>query len=78
MKTILKAYLAFRINSIRARQHDLAIAWAHTKRTETNPLALVEYRLAVYKRQNELEEQREHFQRRLNALKQPIFKTRKA
>ena len=69
MKTLLKAYYAIRIAMIRAQQHDLQIAWAHTKRTENNPLAMVHYRHSVYKRQNELAEQRTGFESRLNAIK---------
>ena len=51
MKTLLKAFYSLRLNMIRAQQHDLQIAWAYTKRTENNPLALVYYRQAVYQRQ---------------------------
>ena len=72
MKLLLKAYYALRVSMIRAQQHDLQIAWAHTKRTENNPLAIVHYRQAVYQRQNQLAEQREYFESKLNMLKTSV------
>lgn len=78
MKLLLKAYYALRVSMIRAQQHDLQVAWAHTKRTENNPLAIVHYRQAVYQRQNQLTEKREYFESKLNMLKAPVFFVKKA
>ena len=72
MKLLLKAYYALRVSMIRAQQHDLQVAWSHTKRTENNPLAIVHYRQAVYQRQNQLAEQREYFESKLNMLKTSV------
>ena len=54
MKTILIALLSLRINSIRAKQHDLQLAWAHAQRTENNGARLVMWKLDIDKRQNRL------------------------
>ena len=58
MKTLLIALLSLRINSIRAKQHDLQQAWTHAQRTENNGARLVMWKLDIDKRQNRLAEQR--------------------
>ena len=50
MKTILIALLSLRINSIRAKQHDLQQAWTHAQRTENNGARLVMWKLDIDKR----------------------------
>ena len=77
MKTLLIALLSLRINSIRAKQHDLQQAWAHAQRTENNGARLVMWKLDIDKRQNRLAEQREQLETKRRHLQtQPLTKAR--
>ena len=71
MKTILIALLSLRINSIRAKQHDLQQAWTHAQRTENNGARLVMWKLDIDKRQNRLTEQRKELEAKRRQYQNP-------
>lgn len=71
MKTILIALLSLRINSIRAKQHDLQQAWTHAQRTENNGARLVMWKLDIDKRQNRLAEQRAELEAKRRQYQNP-------
>ena len=71
MKTLLIALLSLRINSIRAKQHDLQLAWAHAQRTENNGARLVMWKLDIDKRQNRLTEQRAELEAKRRQYQNP-------
>lgn len=75
MKILMIALLSLRINSIRAKQHDLQQAWAHAQRTEQNGARLVMWKLDIDKRQNRLAEQRAQLEAKRRHLRtQPLTK----
>ena len=77
MKILMIALLSLRINSIRAKQHDLQQAWAHAQRTEQNGARLVMWKLDIDKRQNRLAEQREQLEAKRRHLQtKPLTKAR--
>jgi division protein CdvB (Snf7/Vps24/ESCRT-III family) len=78
MKTLMIALLSLRINSIRAKQHDLQQAWAHAQRTENNGARLVMWKLDIDKRQNRLAEQRAQLEAKRRHLQTQTFSKARA